>query len=76
MEIPATETNVQAEIKPISSYKRFYDSNEEYRKKHSTYMCTKVTCACGREIYRSNATNHRQSKLHKFLMDLKSSLQK
>ena len=47
------------------NFKKYYDTNKEFREKHKEYMKDKITCTCGLEITRNNKTNHLKSLKHK-----------
>lgn len=55
-----------------SSFKKFYDENPEYKRKHLNKMLEKVTCpVCGTVTARSNLTKHKQTYKHKYMENIK-----
>lgn len=52
------------------NFKKYYDTNKEFREKHKEYMKDKITCTCGLEITRNNKTNHLKSLKHKEKLEL------
>ena len=41
-----------------------YQTDEDYREKHLSYMRGKIACGCGKEVKRCSLTSHRKSTKH------------
>lgn len=50
--------------KKIFNFKEYYNSNEEYRKRHIEKALTPVKCDCGMVVGRCNLSRHKKSKSH------------
>lgn len=48
----------------ITTFKKTYDSDPEFKRKHLDYVTTKVMCECGFQTCRNNLIKHRKSHLH------------
>lgn len=62
-------TDKKSEAKSVFMTK-YYNADEEYKRKHNTYMMEKVVCDCGLHVMRCNKTKHRASQKHVFVMKL------
>lgn len=62
--------DIEREKKNKFNFKKYYDTNKEFRDKHKEYMKDKITCTCGCEIKRNNKTNHLKSLKHKETLEL------
>lgn len=56
------------------NFKKYLEENPEYKAKHYAYITERLECTCGRFCARSNISNHRKSKLHFELLELKNKI--
>ena len=49
-------------------FKHYYDTNEEFRKKHKKYMLEKTKCKCGLMVTRNYMSRHKKTTKHLYLM--------
>ncbi len=52
------------ENKPKQTFKEYYHSNPEFRRKHLEKMLTKVSCECGHIVNKCSLLRHKKSKTH------------
>lgn len=52
------------------SFKDYYNSNPEFRKRHIKKMQEKVKCECGMTMQKSNTSRHRKGQKHILLMEV------
>jgi hypothetical protein len=50
--------------KKYKTFKDYYHGDEEFKKKHISYMLEKVECECGAMVSRNNKSRHLRSNLH------------
>lgn len=63
-------SNIASSPRDKFNFKKYYDTNKEFREKHKEYMKDKIMCTCGLEITRNNKTNHLKSLKHKEKLEL------
>lgn len=73
-ELNIEEEKATEEIAPKKTFvfKEYYNSNEEFRKRHLEKMKAKVVCECGHLVNKYWMTQHKRTKIHKSQMDLKN----
>jgi hypothetical protein len=54
---------------------RYYNNNEEYRKKHLAYVNEKIKCECGCITSRCNLTKHKRTAKHLQFMEKEQRIQ-
>jgi len=54
--------------KKKQSFKEYYDSKPEFRKKHREQLREKIVCECGSTVSKGNIYNHRKSNKHVVFM--------
>lgn len=45
-------------------FKKYYESNPEFRERHIANMLERIDCPCGAKVMRSNITRHLKTNLH------------
>jgi TolA-binding protein len=50
--------------KKYKTFKEYYHGDEEFKKKHISYMLEKVQCPCGAWVSRNNKSRHLHTNLH------------
>lgn len=46
------------------TFKKYYESNPEFRERHIANMIEYIDCPCGTKVMRSNITRHLKTKIH------------
>jgi hypothetical protein len=46
------------------TFKEYYNSNPEFKKRHLEKMKTKLTCECGRVVNKAHMCKHLRSSVH------------
>lgn len=68
-DIPVVSVNTDKPEKKKFSFKHYYHSNEEFRKRHLAKVMEKTTCICGRSVIKANMSKHKKTTIHNKLLN-------
>jgi hypothetical protein len=69
------ENEIENKPKKKFNFKEYYNSNEEFKKRHLEKLREKVFCPCGHLVARVNLSKHKRTKVHLTQLEYKNKLQ-